>query len=65
MSCRRHLIARGAVLLPGDPPLQDVIAALAPRGLDALEVSIADLAMALRSHHKEHRALEVAARRRR
>ena len=62
---RRRLIAREAVLLPGDPPLRDVIAALALKGLDVPELSIADLAMALRSHHKERRALEAAARRQR
>jgi hypothetical protein len=62
---RRRLIAREAVLLPGDPPLRDVTAALALKGLDVLELSIADLAMALRSHHKERRALEAAARRQR
>jgi hypothetical protein len=60
---RRRLIAREAVLLPGDP--RDVTAALALKGLDVLELSIADLAMALRSHHKERRALEAAARRQR
>jgi hypothetical protein len=62
---RRRLIAQEAVLLPGDPPLREVIAALARKGLDVLELSIADLAMALRSHHKERRALEAAARRQR
>jgi len=62
---RRRLIAREAVLLPGDPPLREVIAALALKGLDVLDLSIADLAMALRSHHKERRALEAAARRQR
>ena len=62
---RRRLIAREAVLLPGDPPLREVIAALALKGLDVLELSIADLAMALGSHHKERRALEAAARRQR
>jgi hypothetical protein len=62
---RRRLTAREAVLLPGDPPLRDVIAALALKGLDVLELSVADLAMALRSHHKERRALEAAARRQR
>jgi len=62
---RRRLIAREAVLLPGDPPLRDVIAALALKGLNVLDLSIADLAMALRSRHKELRALEAAARRQR
>jgi len=62
---RRRLIAREAVLLPGDPPLREVIAALALKGLNVLDLSIADLAMALRSHHKERRALEAAARRQR
>jgi len=62
---RRRLIAREAVLLPGDPPLREVIAALALKGLNVLDLSIADLAMALRSRHKELRALEAAARRQR
>ena len=62
---RRRLIAREAVLLPGDPPLREVIAALALKELDVLELSIPDLAMALRSHHRERRALEAAARRQR
>jgi hypothetical protein len=38
---RRRLTAREAVLLPGDPPLRDVIAALALKGLDVLELSVA------------------------
>ena len=62
---RRRLIAREAVLLPGDPPLREVIAALALKGLNVRDLSIADLAMALRSHHRERRALEAAARRQR
>ena len=62
---RRRQIAREAVLLPGDPPLRDVIAALAPKGLDLLEVSISDLTTALRSHHAQRRAIEAAARRQR
>jgi len=62
---RWRQIDREAVRLPGDPPQRDVLAALALKGLDVLEVSIADLALALRSHRNERRVLEAAARRQR
>ena len=45
---RRREIAREAVLLPGDPPLRDVVAALAARDMDLLEVSAGDLVAAAR-----------------
>lgn len=45
---RRREIAREAVLLPGDPPLRDVVAALAARDMDLLEVSVGDLVAAAR-----------------
>jgi hypothetical protein len=57
------MIAREAVLLPRDPPLREIVAALTPKGPDLLEVSIDDLAAALPSHHMQRRAVEAAARR--
>jgi hypothetical protein len=41
---RRRLIAREAVLFPGDTPLRDVIAAQALKGLDVLDRPIDALA---------------------
>jgi hypothetical protein len=37
---RRDMIAREAVLLPGDPSLREIVAALTPTGLDLLELPI-------------------------
>jgi hypothetical protein len=37
---RRDMIAREAVLLPDDPSLREIVAALTPKGLDLLELSI-------------------------
>ena len=62
---RRREIAREAVLLPGDPPLRDVVAALAARNMDLLEVSVGDLVSATRCHHAQRRVNEAGARRRR
>jgi hypothetical protein len=35
------------VLLPGDPPLREIVGALTPKGLDLLEVSIGDVVQSL------------------
>jgi hypothetical protein len=39
VASRRDVIAREAVLLPGDPSLREIVAALTPKGLDLLELS--------------------------
>ena len=37
---RRDMVAREAVRLPGDPSLREIVAALTPKVLDLLELSI-------------------------
>jgi hypothetical protein len=59
------MIAQEAVLLPGDLPLREITAALAPKGLDLLELTVGDLTAALRRNHAQRRAVEAAARRKR